>query len=227
MILTQEDIRFPMEHLKSMSREIPAQLFFRGDLDLLLFDWRCVAIIGTRSPTPYGEELAFDIAKTLAKKKVIIVSGLAYGIDREAHEGALAGNGKTVAIPGSPLHKIYPPEHTDLAERIVKTGGLLMTEQEMESADPQRFVARDKIVAALCDTIIPVQATYMPKGNTLSGTLQTVNEAIRLGKKIIIPKPDEKDEKNYPDRYEGLRYLMHVYRNVKNVVVKEIVRKSS
>lgn len=144
-----------------------------------------VAIIGSRKPTPYGKEVTHRIAFDLAKRGVIIVSGLAYGIDAVAHEAALEAGGTTIAILANGLHKIYPATHVGLAQRIIKQGGAIISEQEAGvEAHKYHFLARNRIVSGLVDAVIVTEATHR------SGTSSTVAHALTQNKDIFaVPGP--------------------------------------
>lgn len=139
-----------------------------------------VAIVGTRKPTPYGKEVTFNLAYNLAKRGVIIVSGLAFGVDAIAHRGAMEAGGTTIAILPSGLENIYPGTHRKLAEQIVEKGGALISEYE-SSVCPQKyqFLARNRIVSGLTDAVIITEA------GERSGTLSTTNHALDQNKEVF------------------------------------------
>lgn len=145
----------------------------------------CVAIIGSRRPTEYGKHVTYTLAYELAKRGVVIISGLAYGIDAVAHQAALDAGGVTVAVLANGLHRIYPAAHTGLAEHIVKQGGALISEQEL-GVDARRyhFLARNRIISGLADAVIVTEAT------SKSGTLSTVSHALTQNKDVFaVPGP--------------------------------------
>lgn len=139
-----------------------------------------IAIVGTRKCSPYGERVTYQLARELARAGAVIVSGLADGIDGVAHQAALDAGGKTVAILGHGLHRIYPSKHRQLAKDILATGGALITEyQEGEPPLPFHFVDRNRIIAALSEAVIVTEA------GVRSGALITANRALQLGKQVM------------------------------------------
>ena len=114
-----------------------------------------VAIVGSRRPTAYGKHVTHQLAYELAKRGVVIVSGLAYGVDAIAHEAALEAGGVTIAVMANGLHRVYPVAHTGLAKRIVAQGGALISEQPPGvDAHKYHFLARNRIVSGLADALI-------------------------------------------------------------------------
>ena len=162
---------------------MPKTLYFAGKLP----DQRpvTVAIIGSRKPTSYGKEVTHKLAYELAKRGVVIISGLAYGIDAVAHEAALEAGGTTIAVMANGLHRVYPTTHIRLAERIIQQGGALVTEQAYGvEAHKYHFLARNRIVSGLADAIIVTEATDR------SGTFSTVTHAISQNKEVFaVPGP--------------------------------------
>jgi len=138
------------------------------------------AIVGSRRPTPYGEAVAEELALELARAGVVIVSGLALGIDAAAHRGALNAGGVTVAVMGTGVDVIYPSAHTVLAEAILAGGGALVS-QFPDGTAPRRhnFPARNYTMAALSDVVVVVEAA---EG---SGALITAEAALELHKEVM------------------------------------------
>ena len=140
-----------------------------------------VAIVGTRKPTSYGREVTDRLARDLAAKGVVIVSGLALGVDGIAHNAALEAKGTTIAVLGNGLPDIYPTTHQNLAKRILASGGAIMTEYEDGMpAMSHQFLERNRIVAGLADAIIITEAA------SRSGTLNTAAHALEQGKEIFV-----------------------------------------
>lgn len=162
---------------------MPQELFVAGTLPAERK--ATVAIIGSRKPTPYGKEVTHKLAYELAKRGVVIVSGLAYGIDAIAHEAALDAGGTTVAVMANGLHRIYPAVHTQLAERIIAQGGAVVSEQAFGvEAHKYHFLARNRIVSGLADAVIVTEATNR------SGTFSTVAHAFTQNKEVFaVPGP--------------------------------------
>jgi DNA processing protein len=139
-----------------------------------------VAIVGSRRPSPYGEAVAEQLGSDLAKSNVIVVSGLALGIDAAAHRGALNGGGLTVAVMGTGVDVVYPAAHLRLAEEILAAGGALVS-QFPDGTNPRRqnFPARNWTMAALSDVVVVVEA------GEGSGALITADAAIHLHKEVM------------------------------------------
>ena len=144
-----------------------------------------VAIVGTRRATSYGKDIAFKIAETLAREGVIIVSGLALGIDSAAHEGALAAGGKTWAVLGSGIENIWPRSNLKLAGRILESGGALISEYPPGTkAQFFTFPQRNRIVAGLSKLVIVVEAPEK------SGALITARLALEAGREVAAVPGD-------------------------------------
>lgn len=139
-----------------------------------------IAIVGSRKITPYGRGVTENLAAALASKGVVIVSGLALGVDSVAHQACLRAGGQTIAVLPSGLDKIYPSTHTNLARDIVKQGGALITEYEDGAVPyPSNFLERNRIIAALSDGVLVTEAAIR------SGSLNTANHALQLGKPVF------------------------------------------
>ena len=204
----------PLEHdftevLESIALK-PKTLYFRGKLpqnmsknikDSPKQRPKTVAIVGSRHNTRYGEEIAYQLAYKLAKHNVIIISGLAYGIDSIAHRGCLAAGGTTVAVLGNSIGRIYPTSHTSLAREIVKQGGAIISEYAprtpeynnspmapgeyidklgKRNQDPKiSFLYRNRLISGLSDIVVVVEAAER------SGSLNTAMHALEQGKDIF------------------------------------------
>ena len=156
----------------------PLALYVTGSAESMLFS--ALAIIGTRAPTTYGRANARTFSYRLAQAGITIVSGLARGIDTEAHEGALLAKGRTVAVVGSALDKLYPAENRELARRIVGSGGAVISEYPFgRSADRQTFPMRNRIISGLSGAILVVEA------GIASGTLITTDHALEQGRSVM------------------------------------------
>ncbi len=140
-----------------------------------------VAIVGTRKPTAYGKEVTTRFASELASRGVVIVSGLALGVDAIAHRAALDANGLTLAVLANGLHRIYPAAHRGLAMDIIKQGGAIISEyEEGIEARSHHFLERNRIVSGLSDAIIITEAA------SRSGTLNTAMHALEQGKEVFV-----------------------------------------
>ena len=142
---------------------------------------KTVAIVGSRHNTRYGEEVAYKLAYELAKKGIIIVSGLAYGIDSVGHRAALDAGGLTVAVLGTQIDHIYPRNHLSLAKEIVEKGGAIISEYAPGAKIyPQTsFLERNRLISGLSDAVIVVEAAAR------SGTLNTAAHALNQGKEVF------------------------------------------
>lgn len=162
---------------------MPRELYVAGKLPEKRIT--AVAIIGSRKPTAYGKQVTHQLAHTLAKSGVVIISGLAYGIDATAHEAALEAGGTTIAVMANGLHRVYPAAHQNLAERIIQQGGAIISEQAIGvEARKHHFLARNRIVSGLADAVIVTEATDR------SGTVSTVAHAITQNKEVFaVPGP--------------------------------------
>ncbi|MDQ3890136.1 MAG: DNA-processing protein DprA [Actinomycetota bacterium] len=174
--LTNRDPAYP-----PLLRELhdpPPRLFLRGgSADVL--SRPAVAVVGARSCSPYGAHVARSLARDLAAAGVVVVSGLARGIDGEAHRGALEGGGPTVAVLGCGIDRDYPRANADLARRV-RENGVAVSEYEpgIEPA-PWRFPARNRIIAGLA------LATVVVEARSRSGALGTADLALELGRDVF------------------------------------------
>src|SRR5262249_5432651 len=125
----------------------PPLLYIRGELTPA--DAKAVALVGSRACTPYGRRTAHRIAYDLAKAGITVVSGLARGIDAEAHRGALEAGGRTIAVLANGLSRCYPPEHADLAEEVVRSGALLSEACMKMEPLAGMFPARNRIICGI------------------------------------------------------------------------------
>ena len=157
----------------------PKQLYVMGTLPAERLP--SVAIVGTRKPSSYGKEVTQRLAYDLAKKGLVIISGLALGVDGIAHRAALEAGGITIAVLANGLPQIYPATHKDLADQITKQGGAVLSEYEPEtSARTYQFLQRNRIVSGLSDAIIITEAAAR------SGTLNTAMHALEQGKEVFV-----------------------------------------
>jgi DNA processing protein len=157
----------------------PARLYLRGNGDPTTLAQTAVAIVGARACSPYGAQVARMLGRELASAGVVVVSGLARGIDGEAHRGALETNGHTVAVLGCGIDRDYPAAHATLAQSIGERS-LIVSEYEpgVEPA-PWRFPARNRIIAGLCAATIVVEARER------SGALITADFALEEGREVF------------------------------------------
>jgi len=179
-VVTPADAEYPpgLLHLPAP----PPLLFVRGRLPRAAPG--CLAIVGTRRPTPQGVRTAWSLARDLAAVGVAVVSGLARGIDGAAHRGALAGRGPTVAVLGCGLDIAYPPEHADLMEQIAAEGALVTEYPLGVPPQPGHFPTRNRLIAAMADAVVLVE------GSRRSGAMNTVTHAAELGREVMAVPGD-------------------------------------
>jgi DNA processing protein len=175
--LARSDPAFP--HALSSIFDPPAGLFLRGAGAPELLDRPAVAIVGARACSPYGQHVARVFGRELAAAGLVVVSGMARGVDGEAHRGALEAGGTTVAVLGCGVDRNYPASHAELARRIC-AGGLVVSEYAPGvEPSPWRFPARNRIVAGLA------QATVVVEAREKSGALITADLALEEGREVF------------------------------------------
>jgi DNA processing protein len=175
-LVTWNDTAYPR-----LLREIydpPPLLYLRGDPEVL--SRHAIAIVGTRRPTPYGNQMSERLGRDLAEHGLVVVSGLARGIDTLAHRGALAGGaGRTIGVLGCGIDVVYPKENKKLFEQIVNGGGAIVTEFPMGTPPtPQNFPVRNRIIAGLA------LGTVVIEGTEHSGSLITARLAMEFGREV-------------------------------------------
>lgn len=188
--------------------DAPVLLYHKGKADLNRH--RYVGIVGTRSATSYGEEMTKQLIEGLQDMDVVIVSGLAYGIDICAHEAALRAGMQTIGVMAHGLDRIYPQAHRTTASRMIKQGGLLTEYPSGTNPDRENFPTRNRIVAGLCDAIVVVEASgkggalitadlaigynrdvFAVPGRTMDAYSKGCNEYIRDNKAGLITSADD------------------------------------
>lgn len=173
--LTWHDAAYPAR-LKEIY-DPPPVLHVKGNL--LPEDDRSIAVVGTRRSTAYGREVCAALVQELARCSITIVSGLARGIDAVAHKATLEARGRTLAVLGSGLDIIYPPEHKALAQEIVERGALLSEHPLGTRPDAQNFPRRNRIMSGLAQGVLVVEASEQ------SGTNWTVQSALEQGRDVF------------------------------------------
>ncbi|MBE0409214.1 MAG: DNA-protecting protein DprA [Anaerolineales bacterium] len=173
--LTWEDKNYPRRLMEI--DQPPPVLFVRGEISAE--DAWSVAVVGTRRVTAYGRQIAEDVAATLARNGVTVISGLARGVDAIAHLAALKAGGRTIAIMGSGIDRIYPPENRELAERIISKGALVSDYPPGTPPDASNFPPRNRIISGLSMAVVVVEA-----GNK-SGALITAAFAADQGREVF------------------------------------------
>lgn len=174
-ILTLEDSAYP-----ALLREIhdpPPVLYAKGELEAL--GQKTVAMIGTRKPSVTGSEIAWQFARELAESQIALVSGLALGIDGRVHEGCLAAKGRTIAVMGTGIDRIYPWQHRQLAEKISQSG-LLISEFPLKTPPASgHFPRRNRIISGLSLITVVVEAAIK------SGSLITAGFALEQNRDVL------------------------------------------
>ncbi|MFP5226934.1 MAG: DNA-processing protein DprA [Acidobacteriota bacterium] len=175
-ILTWHDEAYPLR-----LREIydpPALLWVRGDASLL--SKPSLAVVGTRHPTPYGTGMAEKLARELALRGLIVLSGMARGVDTAAHKGAIAAKRPTVAVWGTGVDVIYPKENKTLAEQIVQGGGAIVSELPLGTFPaPQNFPRRNRILSGMSVGVLVIEAAEY------SGTRVTARCALEQNREVF------------------------------------------
>ncbi len=148
-------------------------LFVLGKIEDL--DKRAIAVVGSRKMSERGSKLTQEFVKELVKNKFTIISGLARGIDTVSHKTAIENGGRTIAVLGSGLDIIYPPENKNLAEEVIKNGALVSPFPYGTKPIGKNFLARNKIIVSLSQAVLVIE------GERRSGTLSTASWAANLG----------------------------------------------
>ena len=176
IFLTREDEGYPGRLLQIY--DPPAVLWVRGDAKLL--ERPGIAVVGTRHPTPYGLGMAEMLSRDLANRRMTILSGMARGVDSAAHKGALDAGGKTVAVWGTGIDVVYPKENKKLAERIVASGGAIVSEYPLGTFPaPQNFPLRNRILSGMSVGVLVVE------GGEYSGTRITARCAMEQNRDVF------------------------------------------
>ena len=166
--------------------DVPIKIYVLGDKKLL--NEKAIAIVGTRMATRYGKKISYEFAKEISKKGINIISGMALGIDSYAHLGCIKAQneidskktGKTIAVMGSGFNNIYPKENIELARKIIKSGGCIITEYTIETKPEKiNFPKRNRIISGLSDGVLVVEA------DKKSGALITAEFALEQGKEVF------------------------------------------
>jgi DNA processing protein len=209
-VMTLADGDYP-ERLREIF-DPPPVLWVRGDRALLSAP--AIAVVGTRAPSPYGTGMAEMLSRDLAARRMVILSGMARGVDTAAHKGALNAGGRTVAVWGTGLDVIYPKENKRLAEDIVISGGTIVSEQPMGTFPaPQNFPLRNRIISGMSVGVLVVEAgeqsgtrvtarcaleqnrdVYAVPGNVTSRNAWGPNTLIKQGARLVATWEDVWEE---------------------------------
>ncbi len=179
-VLTLHDSRYPV-YLKEIFAPPPV-IFVKGDFSVLHRD--SIAVVGTRLPTEYGKQVARSLSTEIARKGLVIVSGMAKGIDTIAHKAAMDIGGKTIAVLGCGIDIVYPSSNRGLSEQIVKNGALLSEFPMGTAPEAYNFPRRNRIISGLSAGTVVVEAGLR------SGSLITANYALNQNREVFaVPGP--------------------------------------
>lgn len=171
-----KDEKYPKKLLKI--KNFPSKLYAIGNIELLKSKYT-VGIVGSRKCSEYGRKAAYEFAKEISENDICVVSGMAIGIDGQAHNGAIEGKGKTIAVLGAGFNHIYPKENEWLFHKILENCGCIVTEYEQNvEVNTKNFPKRNRIISGLSDSILVVEAEYR------SGSSITVRYAKEQGKTV-------------------------------------------
>jgi DNA processing protein len=166
----------------------PSVIYVKGKM--LAADEPAIAVVGSRDATPYGLEMTRRLSYDLARAGVTVVSGLARGIDTAAHRAALEAGGRTMAILGSGLNRVYPQRNIPMAEKITENGALFTEYPPGVSALPQHFPRRNRVISGLCHGVLVVEAAFK------SGAMLTVNWALEQDRDVFAVPGSALSEKS-------------------------------
>lgn len=169
-----QDVNYPAG-LK-FCEDAPIVLFSKGNID---FNQQNIAVVGTRKATPYGKSITSRLIKDLTPMRVQIISGLAHGIDKEAHESAIENGLSTIAVLGHGLDLIYPAAHKKLAKKMLKNGGLVTEFLSKTPGEPGNFPQRNRIVAGLSEATVVIESAVT------GGSLITANLAFDYNREVF------------------------------------------
>jgi DNA processing protein len=202
-VLTWEDPDYPRRLMEI--DQPPPVLYTLGEL-LDVDEW-AIAVVGSRRITSYGRQVTEEIAASLARNGITVVSGLARGVDAVAHQAALRAGGRTLAVLGSGVDRIYPPEHRQLAEQIITQGAILSDYPLGTPPDATNFPPRNRIIAGLA------RATVVVEAGERSGALITAAFAAEQGREVFaVPGSIFAQQSKGPNRLilDGARPLLDV-----------------
>ncbi|MCX5748722.1 MAG: DNA-processing protein DprA [Candidatus Saganbacteria bacterium] len=170
----------------------PAVLYIKGEI--LPEDSVCIAVVGTRNPSSYGRDMTRALVKDLAQAGVTIVSGLAIGIDSFAHQAAVEAGGRTIAVLGTGIKKIYPSQNRGLAEKLISSGALVCEYYEVAEIDKWAFPKRNRIISGLS------MGTLVIEGSSDSGSLITAGFAVEQDRDVFaLPGQIDRDLSRAPN----------------------------
>lgn len=234
-IVTWYDNGYPRK-LKEVD-DSPLVLYVKGKLPTV--EKPHIAVVGTRRPSANGRKIATEFASYFAQRGIVVVSGLAYGIDYEAHAATLDADGCTIAVLGHGLDQVYPKEHAPKAKEIVEKGGALVTEFcSNTKPDAYNFPSRNRIISGLCDSVLVVEATE--KGGALITAKTAFDQdrevfavpgslglATSVGCNRLIRDQIAKIACEPADVLDGLQHLLHFSVDRSHAIGKKIAAQLS
>lgn len=182
-VILWTDYRYPL----ALKQLVDAPLFFYAKGDTGLLSYPTLAIVGARKASGHGKEKAEEIAGELASLGLAVVSGMALGIDQSAHEGALASQGKTIAVLGTGINVVYPKEHTALYRKIAENGLLISEFSPFTKPIAQNFPIRNRLITGISEGVLIVEAALK------SGSLITARLALEQNKNVYVCRPSGED----------------------------------
>lgn len=208
-LVTLADARYPS--LLSQMSDAPTLLYVRGTI--IPEDNRALSIVGTRKATSYGKDVAYDLAKQLAQNGITVVSGLAHGIDSAAHRGAIDGGGRTIAVQGCGIDRIYPSENRELAMEIARHGAIISEFPIGTPPEGRNFPRRNRVISGMALGVLVVEAdlgsgalitsdialdqgreVFAVPGNIYNPSSRGTNSLIQDGAKLVMAVNDIMDE---------------------------------
>ena len=194
MVINFKDKNFP-ENLKYMKKDKPLLLWYKGNLNI----GKSIAVVGSRNMIPETAKIVDDFVERACEEDFNIISGLAIGVDTQAHKAALKNNAKTVAILPNSLDNIVPSQNKDLAYEIVQKDGLLLSEYPIGSPkkpEASNYIQRNRLQAGISD------AVFIAQSGIPGGTMTTAKHAVDNEKELIVYL-----SKNMSEEYQGNKYL--------------------
>jgi DNA processing protein len=208
-LLTLADNHYPS--LLSQFPDAPTLLYIRGAL--ATEDNRALSLVGTRKATNYGRDVAYDLAKQLAQNGITVISGLAHGVDTAGHRGAIDGGGRTIAVMGCGIDRIYPVDNRELAQEITRHGAILSEFPLGAPPEGRNFPRRNRVISGMALGVLVVEAdigsgalitaeialeqgreVFAVPGNIYNHTSRGTNQLIQDGAKLVMSVSDILDE---------------------------------
>lgn len=208
-LVTLADHRYPS--LLSQLPDAPTVLYVRGALTPE--DNRALSIVGTRKATSYGRDVAYDLSKQLAQNGITVISGLAHGIDTAAHRGAIDGGGRTIAVMGCGIDRVYPPDNRELAHEVIRNGAIISEFSLGTPPEGRNFPRRNRVISGMALGVLVVEAdvgsgalitaetaldqgreVFAVPGNIYNPTSRGTNQLIQDGAKLVMSVGDVLDE---------------------------------